>query len=174
MVIVEGLDVSRFQVSLRGHKQSAGNVESWFRESPLYSSGAEIIPNRSMLRRVDQDVPKSRVGWHMDANLVGYRGEVWTAWIPLVEIDDETPGLEFADHGLTDRDAAERWRVAEKRSGQVDDDGLRSIVGDYRVVTPRLSVGSALVFNQFEIHRTEAMRRHKPRLSLDVRFKGAR
>lgn len=168
MRIVHGLDVSSFGLTIRGHKQPVRNIEGWFKSSPLYSPGAELIANRCMARRVEEGAPRSSVGWHMDANLVGYGRTVWTAWIPLVEIDHETPGIEFACHETTD--AADRWRRAEKREGQVDDAGLRAIVGPFTVLAPRLSPGSALVFNQYEIHRTEVMGKHRPRVSVDIRF----
>lgn len=170
MRIVHGLDVSRFKPSFPGHKASVSNIDAWFKDSPLYTEGARLLPKRCMARRVDWGVSKSKVGWHMDANLVGYTAPVLTAWIPLVEIDHETPGLEFACHGLSDEEAAKLWKEAKKRDGQVNDDELKHLVGNFTTVAPRLSPGSALVFNQFEIHRTEALTKHKPRVSVDIRF----
>ena len=176
MRLIDGLDVSPFMKAheLTDTKRNADklgiDIPEWFRTTGL--KGA-LLPQRSVVRRVEPDDTDAHVPWHCDANFVGYGGTVHTLWIPLVDIDDATPGLEFAEHNLTREQVASKWRQVgadERQRIALDDDGLHRLIGSYKVIAPRLTVGQALLFHQFEIHRTQVMADHPTRISIDIRF----
>lgn len=177
MIVISGIDVEPFAaLSFDRRKRPIGagfNIQRWFNESPLAAPGRKLLPHRCAMRRVQPGDDGALVPWHTDANLIDTPGRAFTAWIPLVDIDDETPGLEFAGHDHSDSRIAKLWRTIGRDSmGRLalDDDGLRRLIGEYGTTAPRVPVGSALLFSQHEIHRTQIMAHHKPRLSVDIRF----
>lgn len=103
------------------------------------------------------------VPWHLDANFYGFGVPMITAWIPLVEVGREAPGLEFAttDRDIDDREMRRRWLAVP-----VEPDG-RKAVDDAEIggvmeakITPRavaLSPGGFCVFDQYVLHRTQVL-----------------
>lgn len=126
-----------------------------------------------MVRRQLPSDDGHHVPWHMDANFVGFGHPMFTVWIPLVDVGETAPGLEFVDHGLERNDLYRQWALLtnDDRGRRVfQDDKLEEALGEHTIETPKLKVGQCLVFDQTELHRTQ----HLPeatnaRWSIDLR-----
>lgn len=117
------------------------------------------------------------VPWHLDANFYGFDVPMLTAWIPLVDVGTDTPGLEFADLGgrLSSQELRRLWLsepLDDRGRRALEDDRMLELFGnDVRRQSIRLNVGGFCIFDQTILHRTQVMAgaRNK-RIALEFRI----
>lgn len=101
--------------------------------------------------------------WHLDANFYGFDVPMLTAWMPLVDVGVNAPGLEFRVPRRTVSDSEIRtfWESIPRNDGggrSIDDDRIPELFGaDSRLLAPVLTIGSCVIFDQHALHRTQIL-----------------
>jgi len=181
-------------VAATEERRLADRLLSIFMRSVGYAIAQKILGphpvfllHHCIVRRRDIRDPADASPWHLDADFMGATGEMLNIWIPLVDVGSDHPGLSF----LTDKDAVRRvWRAwcrwvddptSRTRPDMPfppvsDPEWLAATAGidpDHRAVTPPLSAGDAIIFNQCVPHRTQATAgAAAPRYSIELRLAG--
>lgn len=114
--------------------------------------------------RVQETRPDGNyVPWHLDASFYGFDVPMLTAWIPLVDVGTDAPGLEFADLGdrVAPAELQRLWLTApldERGRRALDDAQMDETFGtDIPRRDIKLKVGGFCVFDQTVLHRTQVM-----------------
>ncbi|MEQ8396277.1 hypothetical protein [Thalassobaculum sp.] len=101
--------------------------------------------------------------WHLDANFYGFDIPMLTAWMPLVDVGVDAPGLDFRLPSGPVDDARIRafWEdlPVNARGGRtIDDQQVADLVGtDHRELAPILKTGNCVIFDQHVLHRTQIL-----------------
>ena len=106
---------------------------------------------------------KANVEWHLDANFYGFTVPLITAWMPLVEVGHNAPGIEFAvpNNAFNDYEMREIWTgidINENKNRIVKDEYLEQFLGcPFRRHAVPMNPGDVCIFDQFMLHRTQFM-----------------
>lgn len=142
----------------------------FFWESPLPDAYRAAFGREPLLlldlckfRTQAADSPQYYVPWHLDANFYGFEVPLLTAWVPLVDVGIDAPGLEFGvpARAVDDADVRRYWESVTRHpelGRTVETAALDDILGSgARRIEPALSVGSCFVFDQYVPHRTQIL-----------------
>lgn len=105
----------------------------------------------------------TNVKWHLDGNFYGFTVPLITAWMPLVEVGEHAPGLEFAvpTREIDDPEMQILWKkgIATRRNrGDVNDEELENLLGcEFRKHAVIMNLGDLCLFDQFMLHRTQVL-----------------
>lgn len=110
---------------------------------------------------------KNYIPWHQD--LLDRSDNFLTCWIPLVEIDQDTPAIQFVPKKLHDK-LHQQDGVAVTYGDGMNDEEVTQLAGSSRYV-PKMSVGDVVLFDPYTAHRSYAEEgMTKSRLSIDIRI----
>lgn len=160
-----------------GEVQVARSVLAAFCETPLFALAKErlgpelvFVLEYCILRRYDPVRRPVPALWHFDANIFGLETPMLNVWTPLVDVGTSAPGLSVFDRPR--RPAAlwaetteiahddGRFDASNRRRTLFDDsriDAARSDEPDTNVLTPQISAGGAIVFDQQFLHGTQKL-----------------
>ncbi|EDP63069.1 hypothetical protein BAL199_29867 [alpha proteobacterium BAL199] len=133
-----------------------------------------LLVDFTTVRRHIPGRQETRVGWHIDANFVGFDGAMCVFWVPVDPVGEHAPGLEFAVPAEpVERTAIERaWIDVKARSASTFSDADVAVMhGDAAVEywRPSLQPGDFLVFDQWAVHRTDPRLDSAARTAIEFR-----
>jgi hypothetical protein len=147
--------------------------------------GSEWFPGATQLRRISPAASQQFRTWqqpirmHCDGPSLSRDTYSINVWIPLVDCDDDTPGLQSVPGPFRPMQEAVRHDPATDfadRELEREQQELYTSGGDGRPrFVPRLQRGDVIIFHNWIMHATfvsEGMR--KPRTSLELRFNAPR
>ncbi len=109
------------------------------------------------------DLPQHYVPWHLDANFYSFEVPLMTAWIPLVPVGVDAPGLEFGvpTGEVSEIEIRRYWEGLERRpegGRSIETEDLEALLGPgVKRIAPPLEVGSCFIFDQYVPHRTQVL-----------------
>jgi len=167
---------ARLSVS-RMHREPADQSETEFVRDVVrffWSSGIDrlyrgLFEREPMLLlefctiRVQETRPDDEyVPWHIDANFYGFTVPLLVAWVPLVDVGVDAPGLEFAQPEqpvdlAVMRRAWQDLKPDERGRSTFDETALSEALGPFSRRAVALKVGGFCAFDQAVPHRTQIL-----------------
>lgn len=179
-----GIDVIHFENLLDGPHESV--VIEVFHEfirsrgfrifQRLIDGPVQFLMFACLVRSHRPGASRSHVPFHQDVTFMTNRFRSFNCWIPLVDCGVEAPGLEVLRRRMSD-DVSERIDPNRDPTSLFRDLDLTASVSDIAepcggeaFVTPILSAGDGLIFDQLTIHRTQiGLENRRRRISLEIR-----
>lgn len=152
---------ARAWIVATAHRFYASELPGLFAER--YGSTPTLNLAYTTIRLQEPNAAQTQVGWHLDLNFMGDQAPFLVAWVPLEDVGVTRIGLEVCvpTATLDFQPLLGLWaaRQAEGKSLVFTDRELAETFGDgtYQTRALKLTAGSAALFDQFVLHRTQLL-----------------
>lgn len=146
-----------------------------FRAKEKLNSPIGFIASLCTIRHQPENSLENTVGWHFDANFVGWDAPLLIHWLALEPVGDKRPGLEFIE-GINPQEAVrfESFWLSnfKSRKNTFTDFEIKEALGrSFNIISPKLNAGDCLIFPPSLIHRTQQLNpKSLERTSIEIRL----